>query len=859
MSQTRSCCAISLGGVTGRPFVLALLVLSAGIALGQGTRQGSPAAPSNPSVPAEPAVHAAGKLETPPANTPVSLTVVVLDENGVAVQFAQVTLTDAQGSERKGETDYAGRWVFTDLAPGPYELRVEKEGFFAVVEKGIQAGTTDTADVTLNHQRELVERVNVVYSPPAIDPEKTTSSATLSSREVIDLPYTVTRDVRYVLPMLPGVLQDATAQVHVDGSDSPQTIYLLDGFTLNAPASRLFLTRVSVDAIRSLTLQNSRYPAEYGGGTGGVLDLTTGMGDDHFRFTGTDFLPSLAQVGGVHISGWTPRFMVTGPLRKGKAWFLIAPEGEYNLDVIPGLPSGHNQIPTWRYGQLAKAQVNLTPGNIMTGTFLFNGYGQDHSGLSQFDPVPATLDLRQSNNLFAVKDQAFLPGGLLLETGLARTGFYSKQQPLGNQTYVLSPNGASGNYFEAATGRSGRLEGLADLILPPLEGWGRHELKFGANLDRINYRQSYARNRFQIVRADGTLDRQVTFAGPSQLTRDNFAAALYAEDRWFVSNRLTLSPGIRWERDEIVRNVLVAPRLAASYTLGGSGETKLVAGAGLYYDSTDLNLLSLPLSGKRLDTFYDSTGKVPVGSPVNSSFRLPAGRLREPRVFNWSAGLERKLPGSVYADFEFLEKRGRNGFAYYNSCAALVSCLDGAFTLRNLKSDRYRAGRVTARRQFKNGHVIFASYTRSQARSNATLGFGLDNPLFGPQVGGPLYWDAPNRLISWGFLALIRGYDLAYTLDWRSGFPFAFVNQNQQLVAAPGAARFPTYFSLDLAAEKRFHLIGFEWALRAGFDNITSHQNPTAVDNNVDSPMFLTFAGSQGRVLTGRIRLLGRK
>jgi Carboxypeptidase regulatory-like domain/TonB dependent receptor-like, beta-barrel/TonB-dependent Receptor Plug Domain len=794
-----------------------------------------------------------------PPSAPVSLTVTVLDENRVAVRSAQVTLTDADGNGHRGETDYAGHAIFTDLAPRSYRLRVEKEGFFAVVEKGVQAGITDTAEVTLNHQRELVERVNVVYSPPAIDPEKTTSSASLSSREVIDLPYPVTRDVRYVLPMLPGVIQDATAQVHVDGSDSPQTLYLLDGFTLNAPASRLFLTRVSVDAIRSVTLQNSRYPAEYGGGTGGVLDLSTGMGDDHFRFTGTDFLPSLAETGGAHISGWTPRFMVAGPLRKGKAWFLIAPEGEYNLDVIEGLPSGQNEIPSWRYGQLAKAQVNLTPGNIMTGTFLFNGYGQDHSGLSQFNPLPTTLDLRQSNDLVAVKDQAFLPGGVLLETGLAGTGFYSKLQPLGNATYVLSPNGASGNYFEAAVAHSGRLEGRADLILPPLEAWGRHELKFGMNLNRITYRQSYTRNLFQIVRADGTLDRQVTFAGPDQLTRDNFAASLYAEDRWFVSNRLTLSPGIRWEWDEIVRDVLAAPRFAASYMLGSSGETKLVAGTGLYYDSTDLYLLSLPLGGERLDTFYDSTGKIPVGPAVKTSFQLPAGDLREPRVFNWSAAVERKLPGSVYADFELLEKRGQDGFAYYNSCTAFTSCLDGAFILRNLKSDRYRAGRVTARRQFKNGHVIFASYTRSEARSNATLHFGLDNPLFSPQVGGPLFWDVPNRLISWGFLPLVRGYDLAYTLDWHSGFPFALVNQNQQLVAPPGAGRFPAFFSLNLAAEKRFHVFGCEWALQAGFNNITNHHNPTAVDNNVDSPMFLTFAGSEGRVLTARIRLLARK
>ena len=782
------------------------------------------------------------------------------------MQSAQVRLRNA-GAGHEGETDYAGHCDFTGLAPGTYELRVEKEGFFEALEKNVAVGETEAAEVTLSHEHEMVQHVDVVYSPPAIDPGKTTSSATLTSREIIDLPYTVPRDIRYALPLLPGVVPDATAQVHVDGSDSSQTIYLLDGFTLNAPASRLFLTRVSVDAIRSVTLENSRYPVEFGGGTGGALRLTTAMGDDPFRFAGTDFLPSLLERKGTHIGSWTPRFLVSGPIRKGKAWFLLAPEGEYGLSIIQELPPGQDAVTAWRFGQLAKAQVNLTPANILTGTFLVNRFGEDHANLSLFDPLPTSLDLRQSNYLAGIKDQAFLPGGVLLETSLAETQFYSSERPQGDQTYVLSPNGASGNYFETDLGRSSRLEASATLILPRVEAWGRHELKFGLDSDRLTYNQSYKFNPFLIVRADGTTDRKVSFAGTSSFVRDNFEAGAFAQDRWSLSSRLTLSPGVRADWDEIVRNPFVSPRLAASYLLERGGETKLVAGAGLYYDTTNLSLIALPLEGERADTFYNLAGTTPLGPPVTTSFAYPPGALREPHVFSWSAGVERKLPGSVYMNSEFLEKRGEDGFAYYNSCLTIPNCLNGMFTLRNLKGDRYHAARITVRRQFQGGHVVFASYTRSLARSNAALDFSLDNELFGPQVAGPLPWDAPNRLLAWGLLPLplplpvswLRGYDLACTLDWRTGFPFFLVNQNQQLVAPPGAGQYPAYFSLDLAAEKRFHLFGFEWALRAGFGNITNRQNPTVVDNNINSPTFLTFAGAEGRVLTARIRLLGRK
>lgn len=286
---------------------------------------------------------------------------------------------------------------------------------------------------------------------------------------------------------------------------------------------------------------------------------------------------------------------------------------------------------------------------------------------------------------------------------------------------------------------------------------------------------------------------------------------------------------------------------------------KLVAGAGLYYDSTNIGVITRPESGERMDVFYDRTGKIPVGVPVVTSFEANEQALKEPRFLNWSVGVERKLPGSIYSNLEFIEKRGRHGFTYVNRCGADPNCLSGLFVFWNERRDRYDAFKINLRRTFKGNHIVFASYTRSAARSNAVLDFSLGNPLFSQQAGGPLAWDSPNRFLSWGFLPLRRGFDLAYIADWRDGFPFSLVNQNQQRVGQPDSRRLPAYFSLNLALERRFRVFGCEWALRAGIDNITQRANPTAVNNNVDSPHFMTFGGIQGRALTGRIRLLGRK
>ena len=71
--------------------------------------------------------------------------------------------------------------------------------------------------------------------------------------------------------------------------------------------------------------------------------------------------------------------------------------------------------------------------------------------------------------------------------------------------------------------------------------------------------------------------------------------------------------------------------------------------------------------------------------------------------------------------------------------------------------------------------------------------------------------------------------------------------------------RMETYSALNLAVERKFTFRGYRWAARIGMDNVTDRQNPTVVDNNVNSPSFLTFFGTDHRTVAGRIRFLGKK
>src|SRR2546430_12251280 len=68
-----------------------------------------------------------------------------------------------------------------------------------------------------------------------------------------------------------------------------------------------------------------------------------------------------------------------------------------------------------------------------------------------------------------------------------------------------------------------------------------------------------------------------------------------------------------------------------------------------------------------------------------------------------------------------------------------------------------------------------------------------------------------------------------YTLSLHDALPiFNEFNDQQQLVDRPGSHRFPEYFSLNVQLEKRFHFLGYYWAVRGGFNDITRSEEHTS-------------------------------
>ena len=814
-------------------------------------------------------------------------TIAVTDENGVAVPSARVSLRFlSEPPVRSGlcQTDLTGRCQFPTFPAGPYELRIEKEGFYALIEPKVQITSNSLIEVSIAHQQEVREVVDVHESSPAIDPAQTAAQETLSGLDVLNIVYPATHDYRNALNFIPGVVQDQGGQPHVAGAQTYQTVTLLDGFNVTQPANGQLLVRVSTDAFRSIQVEPSREPAEDGKGSGGVLNLNTGIGDDHFRFSATDFLPSVQNKHGWRFDQFLPRFTFSGPLEKGKAWFYNAFDGEYDNTIFTELPIGSDNSHTLRFGNLTKLQVNLTARNIFTTSFLVNHLNDQYAYLSPQSPQLSNPKDVEAAYIASVKDQHYFAGGQLLEAGFAFNQYNSQLSPYGTLPYFVNVNTTSGSYYFGDQTHARRWQALANLFLP--QQWhGRHDFKVGVDLDRIDYDAQFSRQPISFLTAAQTslpsgetcltaaqtaafpCTRYSTF-GPAPLHEQfNTEISAYAEDRWSITNRLLVEPGVRLDWDEIVRHAEISPRLAGTYVLDNSGTTKVSAGIGLVYDATPIYLIARPFAGTREDTFYSipdpacTANCVVTTGPIATTFTANTRALQAPRFVSWSVGLEKKLPAAIYLKAEFLERRGTRGFVY----DTLNSSTGGNFVLENTRDDRYTALQLTLRHNFRESYVIMGSYTRSSARSNQALDFNVDNPVLSPQQPGPYSWDTPNRFLSWGYLPffklpIVHQLELAYSMEARTGFPFSTFNDQQQLLGTPGAQRFPEYFSLNLQLEKRFHLFGYYLALRGGFDNINGRCNPLVVDSVLDaSHPQPTFSACQGRAFTSRIRLLGKK
>ncbi len=792
----------------------------------------------------------------------------VVDENDAPVRAARVSVRPlvAAANSWETQTDPTGAFMIALPAAGDFFVSVAREGYYALKDRQVHIEGAEELTFTVNSVREVFQSENVSAETSPVDVGQAQSQERLTGTEVNTIPYSNSHSLRNSLSLMPGVVQDSAGTLHVNGSSENQVLYLLNGFNISNPISGQFQTLLAVEGIRSVDLSSGRVSPEFGNGSAGVLGVSTENGTDAFHYTATDFFPGLSIQQGLHLGNWYPRFGVSGPIVRGRAWFSDTFDAQYSETLITGLPSGQNTRSGFAGSNLLHTQTNLTPSNILFADFLVNADNEGRVGLGPLNPVPTTSTDHTREYFGSVKDQKYFGHGALIEFGYAHNAFSQTQTPQGQNLYVISPSGNSGNYFLNSTQAAARDQGLIHVFLPKLEFAGTHQFELGANADWLHYNADFHRTGYQVLGVSGQLISETLYPAPARFHVDDTVMSAYLLDTWRVSKRFQFNLGIREDWDQRIGAVAWSPRGAFSWSPFGA-RTRISGGYSIAHDAVTMQMLGAPQDQTAVTTLYNSGG-TPAGPPSLTTFAIGNTGLALPRAANWTLDAAHQVSQRILVTAKYLRRRGTDGFTFVNTAApdSPPSLLPlpgadaaGIFQLSNLRRDDYDSIAISIRQTLSGQYAWMASYTHSRSLSNALLDPSSSEPLQVLPNLVPMPWDVPNRVLAWGYLPLPwKNWAVSVLADMRSGFPFSVRDQTGLVVGAVDSYRYPLNFDLNIAIERMLTLRGYRFALRGGMDNVTNQANPTAVNNVTGVPQFLEFLGDEGRHFVVRIRFFGR-
>jgi hypothetical protein len=801
----------------------------------------------------------------------------VTNQNNLPVAGARVTVQDVPATESwEAISDPTGFFLLQVPVPGQYSIKVDREGFYVVFQPQVIVPAAEfgaapfEVHISLESIHEITSTVEVKGEVGLADMDRVAPQTTLSSRTLYNVPFPNPNSLRSGLRMIPGLVQDPSGGIHLFGGSEDQAEYSFEGFQLNDPLTGRFDARVSLESVESVDVQPSPSDAALGWGDSGTLMLRSRTGTDEFRFSATEFFPGIALSAGARIASWTPRAYVSGPWRKRRAWFFNTAELQFVRDTVKQLPTDQNASTSWRFNDLLHNQLNLSDKNILFVGLLFDYQYAPHSGLTILDPRETTLR-RESGNWFGyIKDQWAFSATSMIEFGIAASFEHSTAIPQGDAPYLITPEGRSGNYYADARRDAQRLQGIVNYYLPAFQFLGTHQLKIGGDVLSLDYQQNITRTAIDYLDNAGDVIRTLTFTGSGALNRGNDMLASYIQDSWRIRPWLLIETGWRADEDRLINRLNSSPRTGFAISPPKMENVRFSGSFARIIDATSLQLFTRPLDQSTVSNYYDAAGNLIYG-PVISTYTV-APNLQSPRADVWTLGAERALPKMMRGKIQLLRRRLSRGFDYTNALPAVEQfpgVLAGApnpgpitadYLLTNQRQDQYESAEISVGQPLNGRFQWMLSYTRSRAESNAVIQRSVDQPLGVASDTGPLPWDAPNRLLSWGYLpAWSKNWSVGYMLDWHAGLPFSIQDDFGQLVGSVDGKRFPEFFELNWFLERILSVRGYRLGLRGGINNITGHFNPTLVNNVVGSPTYLSEYNGQPRSLNFQVRLIDRR
>jgi hypothetical protein len=809
-------------------------------------------------------VYGAAAWAGPPQAVP-KIEVSVIDQSKLAVPGVRVQLKSGDAAPIALDTDESGRAVFLELRRAKYHLSVAQKGFEPVErDLDLSPGAAVTLELTLVPalERTQVEVKGEGSAVEQVAPPATAVSGQLA-KEMPNRPATVAD----ALPLIPGVVREPGGALRISDSPENRSALIVNSADVTDPDTGQFGLTIPMDSVETLNVYQTAFLAEYGRFTAGLVSVETKRGGDKWKWDLNDPFPEF-RIRSWHLRGLktaTPRLNFEGPLVAGKLYLAEGFEYEIRKTEVYTLPFPRNQKYQEGLNSFTQLDWVATSKQLLTATFHIAPQRLGHVNMDYFNPEETTPDARLHNYTGTVAHRMTL-GQSLLESTFSVTSFDVSVWGQGDADLVIAPGGNSGNYFAQKQRSALRQSGLSTFSFAPLNRLGTHHYKIGLYVASSEEDGQIAEHPVDILNAEGQLEWRISFPRVHQFEISDIELNFFAQDHWIVSPRLSLDLGTRVESQQVSGAFRVAPRAGLAWNpIPGQGTT-VRGGFGFFYDHVPLNVYVFNKYPDESITYYDAAGNVS-GGPylyLNTlgqtkvshpfTFQEPIDGNFSPRSINWTMQVEQPIGRYLKLRTGFMQSLS-DGLVILEPVAPDPVTGLGANLLSGSGGARYRQFEMSARFRLGEARQLMFSYIRSKGRGDLNdFGSFLGTfplPIVRPNQYGNLPADLPDRFLTWGLMQLPWKFRIAPVIEYRSGFPYAVTNAEQDYVGVPNTRRFPQFLSVDSRVSKDFQ-VHPKYAVRLSVSafNLTNHFNPEAVHPNVADPAFGYFFGHRGRRFT---------
>jgi hypothetical protein len=576
----------------------------------------------------------------------------VVDESGAPVPGATLTATSPSTPRAlEATSDAQGRYRLFNVPIGTYIVTTGLTGFSthkASLEVRLGSQVTHNPKLSVGA---MTEEVEVQGGALSIEMTSSRSATNITAEQIENLPKS-TRGFQALLPMAPGVFLEpksgnaGVGGVQVGGSSGAENAFYVDGTEVSdlRRGSLREANAVPFEFVQEVQIKSGGFEAEYGGATGGVINVATKSGTNEYHgslgasYTGSPLnspdrgyfksSPGNADIGEFFqpkeddYSVLSPSATFGGPILRDRLHFFAAysPDLEKSTREI-AYASGARTFEQERTRHFSLVRLDYSPSSTLqfNASYLWSP-AKRIGGLPDRDPRIAA----PSNDLSVLG--GFIPAQTA-SAGLswtptskfvvsARYGYKYQNDKDGNYglpgapfiTYN-TPSSASGitvpvpggggfnttsstlkTQFDVTTRHNAYLDGTYVA--------SNHTFKVGFALNHVgnlvsrdyengrftvNWGEAYSRGSVQNQRGTyGYYRWEDGVRNSGDVTSRN--QSLYAQDTWRVGKRLTINAGVRIENEFLpaFKEEVNGIRVANPVSFGWGD--KIAPRAGFAYD-----------------------------------------------------------------------------------------------------------------------------------------------------------------------------------------------------------------------------------------------------------------------------------